>query len=1119
MFASVAAALAAMQTFQIEPLESRIAPATVLTSAVFTSESTIISGTYDGGVDATIEVFAQPIGGAPVSLGTLNYFAADGPVFTAFAPVLEPGTSVAVIVTPLGGIADAPAGPMGATRGLWAEDLEVLESGASQVVNFTVHLSLPSALPVSVVYTTTAGTATAGQDFAATSGTINFAPGETVKTVAVTLLGDTVSEGGEAFELQLSESVGALVADSTASCVIRDDDASSSGAVGVYFVPLTVTEGGTAMMELRLTRAAGVSVNVDLATSDGSALGSSDFTSTTGTITFAPGQTSQTFAIPILNDTTFEGRERLLVNVQSATPGLEVLFQTGVVTVLDNDAPTGPLVTIADVSLAEGTSASPTSYTITVALSAPAVEAITLRVATGDGTARSTDYQGGTGTLTFEIGESVGSISLPVRADDFLETNETFFFALDQVTGAVASDTFAVCTITNDDTGLPVLEITDATPVTETDASGVSAQFTITLSVASATAVSVNVFSDLGTAVGGLDYTPASGTLTFAPGETVKNLTIAITGDLSYESTETFGVNLSSPTGARIADTVGVGTILDNDPVNTAIPQLRILDSQFLEGTGQNRTANVIIALDHAAPAPITVQLRYRNGLAVVGSDIGNPTLTVTIPAGANSGLSSFVIAGDFALEPDEFFYVDVLSATASTVVDNRARITLINDDSGPDISEDQKTAHWRDVDGDLITLTASKGILTTANFAMLPVTGGLVLGALFFDTPDAAGLSFTVSAKGSGKSIQMGGIIATGIDLGAVKVQGDIARIVAGSGGKALAVAKLDLLSIGAQGSANDLSNSSLSELTGRLGTVNILGNIGSATISINSGTAPSIASLKVGGQIKGGSTDGAGYIFATGDIASIAIRGDLEGGAGFYSGSIQTLGSIGKLTIGGSIKGGAGSRSGGIFAHGFHTPAAPGIASIAIAGSIIGGSGAGAGALYSYGAVGSLKVGGDILNGFIATGGIAKLTVGRDVSGTQIVSGVTVAGTGFANSTASVAPAGRATKGFGSVTVGRNWIASSLAADIQPDVGGMYGTAENRLLYANTVAAIQSVNIKGTVSGSSALNDTFGFVARTIVAFHAANASPSLNLSSVDVLTIGAGTDVKLREVITAA
>lgn len=1101
----------------IEPLESRIAPATILTSAAFTSETTVVAGSYDGGVDGKIEVFAHPLGAAATSLGTLSYVAANGPGFQAVLPAMMPGTSFSVIITPLVGLADAESNRIGATRGLWVDDVELLEGNATHTQPIVVKMSLPSSQPVTVQYTTAAIDATPGADYTTATGSVTFLPGETAKTVDVTILGDTVGEALEGFFFQLTGAGGTFIADASATVKLLNDDASGPAAAGVFIEPLEVSESaGTATVRVSLSRPIGSAVEVQYGTANDSATDGADFTGATGTLTFNANETSKTFTVPISSDTTVEGREHFIVGIISATAGLEILSQTADVAITDDDAPVGTL-SIADVAVVEGTSATNTRLTFIVTLSSPAVEAISLRLSSGEGTAKGSDFQGGTGTLTFDVGDTSGSFDITVRADSFIESNETFFLSIDQVLGVVASDTFAVGTITNDDAGLPAIEISDVA-VTEANAAGAVAVFSISLSVPATTAVTVDAATGLGTALAGIDYAEASGRITFLPGETLKTVNIAIVGDTAYETTENFGLTLSNVSAnALIADSVGVGTILDNDPVNTAIPQLRILDREILEGTGTNRNSSVVVLLDHAAPAPVTVQLNYRSGQAVVGRDFGNQTLTVNIPAGADSGMSTFEVVADFALEPNESFFVDVVSATGASVVDNRARVTLLNDDSGPDISEDQKTARWRDVDGDLVTLTATKGILTTANFAMIPANDGLVLGALFFEGEAAAGISLSITAKGSGdKRIAMGGILAEGVNLGAIKVAGDITRIKAGSGPTTLAVAKLDVGSIGTLGTTYDLESSVFSEVTGRIGNMVVAGNFGDALMYVNSGTGVSIGRLRIGGQLRGGSNPGAGYIFASGDIGSIDIKGGIKGSAGFYSGTIQTLGSIGKITIGASVEGGTGDRSGGIFAHGFHTPAATGIGSVTIKGILRAGSGGLAGAIYSYGAIPTFTVGG-LDGGFIASGGIGKLTILHDVIDAAILSGVTVVGAGFANPTTSAAPVGRPTAGFGKVTVGGNWIGSSLSADVDPGADGFFGGTDDRLRFGSaTVAAIQSIVIKGNISGSIGSGDGFGFVARTIGSLRAANATPILQPAGVDVQGVGAGGDVSLREVV---
>jgi hypothetical protein len=98
--------------------------------------------------------------------------------------------------------------------------------------------------------------------------------------------------------------------------------------------------------------------------------------------------------------------------------------------------------------------------------------------------------------------------------------------------------------------------------------------FTVSLTNASNVTVTVNFTTADGTAIAPGDYASQSGMLTFNPGQIVQPITVAINGDAVVENTETFAVNLSSPSAATITDSQGVGTIVDNDAVAFTDPSL-----------------------------------------------------------------------------------------------------------------------------------------------------------------------------------------------------------------------------------------------------------------------------------------------------------------------------------------------------------------------------------------------------------------------------------------------------------------------------------------------------------------------------------------------------------------
>jgi hypothetical protein len=227
-----------------------------------------------------------------------------------------------------------------------------------------------------------------------------------------------------------------------------------------------------------------------------------------------------------------------------------------------------PTLGIADVSVAEGNAGTSTA-TFTVTLSAAAAGAVTVNYATADGTATAgSDYTAGSGTLTFAAGELTKTVAVTVSGDTAVEADETFGVNLSAASGATVADAQGVATITNDDVALPpplpTLSINDVT-VAEGNAGAFAAVFTVTLSAASATSVTVNYASADGTAAAGNDYSAISGTLTFAPGDLTKTLNVNVKGDTVVEANETFTVGLSAAAGATIAKASGAGIVTNDD--------------------------------------------------------------------------------------------------------------------------------------------------------------------------------------------------------------------------------------------------------------------------------------------------------------------------------------------------------------------------------------------------------------------------------------------------------------------------------------------------------------------------------------------------------------------------
>lgn len=216
----------------------------------------------------------------------------------------------------------------------------------------------------------------------------------------------------------------------------------------------TVGEGdGVANFTISLSSSAAPhQVIVKYATADGTATQGSDYTNTSGTVTFAPGVTTKIVTVPIINDAIDEFDEAFTVNIQSASPGIITRTQS-TATILDDDPP--PSASIGDVSISEGNSGT-RNATFFVSLSATSGKQTTLSYATADDTATAgDDYASASGIIMFSPGQSTSPIIIQAKGDTLNEGNETFVVNLSNPVNVTVADGQGVGTILDDDA--PVL--------------------------------------------------------------------------------------------------------------------------------------------------------------------------------------------------------------------------------------------------------------------------------------------------------------------------------------------------------------------------------------------------------------------------------------------------------------------------------------------------------------------------------------------------------------------------------------------------------------------------------------------------------------------------------------
>lgn len=233
----------------------------------------------------------------------------------------------------------------------------------------------------------------------------------------------------------------------------------------------------------------------------------------------------------------------------------------------------------------------------------------------------------------------------------------------------------------------PSISIANAAAVTEGNTGTTSANFTVSLSASYGQPVRVVYATQNGSAQAGSDYQETIATVTFNPGETTKTISIPVIGDRSGEPTEAFSVRLTDPTNGFIANAIGVGTILDDEPSVSIVSYV----SNTEGNTGPKAfTFNVTISGPYDVPVTVDYatadltpdeQSWYGPG-ATAGTDYAYTSGTVTFPANTTASQTFTVpVNGDRDSEPDELFFVNLSNPYGAAINASQSLGTIVNDE------------------------------------------------------------------------------------------------------------------------------------------------------------------------------------------------------------------------------------------------------------------------------------------------------------------------------------------------------------------------------------------------------------------------------------------------------
>ena len=427
----------------------------------------VILGAFDSNTFTPLGGVTLPdIGGEPVSL---IRWGTNGLAF-ATVPTTFPGASrVYILQTEL--VSKAAPVP----TGIQFETDRFFVREGTPTISVKVARTGDVSGTASIDFATSDGNATAGSDYIAVSGTLNFAPGELSKDILIPIIDDNLFEtGDETFKLTLSNPTGGafLTAPREGTINLSDNELKPFVAMSPT---LSIAEGdsGTQNIAVNVTLS-GLSiqaVTVNYATSNGTATAGSDYVATSGTLTIPAGSTSATLNIPINGDTAIEANETFTLTLSNQTNAAFISNPVATVTIVNDDASVqfnNPAISVnegAGFATVTVTRAGDTSRAATVFFATTDTAGLqTCSLANGKASERC-DYGTAVGRLDFAIGQTSRTFTIPIVDDAIIEGDETLTVNLTGPAGALlGANGTATITITDNDT----------TPATQNPIDGVT---------------------------------------------------------------------------------------------------------------------------------------------------------------------------------------------------------------------------------------------------------------------------------------------------------------------------------------------------------------------------------------------------------------------------------------------------------------------------------------------------------------------------------------------------------------------------------------------------------------------------------------------------------------------
>ncbi len=571
-----------------------------------------------------------------------------------------------------------------------------------------------------------------------------------------------------------------------------------------YFLPVTnliVNEtSGYAEFVVRLSAPGSSTITVNYDTSDrtADAYSSNDYSSTYGTLSFAPGVTTQTVRVPITNDVTAENTESFVLRLSGAkdASGTAVAIANNVATaiIIDNDTPVSDTNSNGTIDSSEKAALSVRDVvvdekagvaTFDLILSKAASSAFSVAYSTVDGsTTAGSDYTAASGSVTFAAGQTSQRVSINIIDDLTAEGSEYFHLVLGAITGTsevLVADGVGTAFIGGNDQAAVALPTISSGDIVVNEADGY-AEFVVRLSAPGSSTITVNYDTSDRTAdaYSSNDYSSTYGTLSFAPGVTTQTVRVPIRNDVIAENTESFELRLSGAknaagTAVPIVNSVATATIIDDDN-GFEILNYGLGDDVY---TITNSNQYIVETPDGGfdwIESSINYSLADTDGPGMYGSFVENLALTGSAGTGTGNALSNILVGNAYnnqlhGMDGDDMLaggagnddlnggpgidaaYYLGNAAQYSVRFDRATGTALVSDSQIQRDGADTLNGIERIAFADLSLNLSVRGVASTIPQASLDRIAELYV-AFFNRMPDGDGMQFWIETFKSGQSI-----------------------------------------------------------------------------------------------------------------------------------------------------------------------------------------------------------------------------------------------------------------------------------------------------------------------------------------------------------------------------